>query len=196
MNARPLLALFIFLLPFCLLPTHAAAQQSDRIEAFGGYSHTGYSVYGLYSGPWTGYGFNGWEASAAVKVVPNLAAELDFGGEYNSPFGQNGPGYSFRTYMAGPRIFGDFHRVRVYGHALFGALIFNGAVSNADGSATFAVVLGGGADYWFSHHFGVRIVQADYLRNTNIAAAQDDEGGPGPSAHFRVSTGVVFRFGH
>jgi len=176
-----------------LFSVHANAQDAGRVELFGGYSRTGYSVYQLYSGPWTGFGFNGWEASAAVRLVPHLDAEADFGGGYNS---SNGRSYSLLTYMAGPRISGDFHRVRVYGHVLFGALNFNGGTNYANGNASFATAFGGGADFWFSRYLGVRFVQADYLRNINAAAAQSGiSPGSGPAWHYRVSTGVVFRLG-
>jgi hypothetical protein len=186
------LVLGLFVLPGVFFSPSTNAQQNDRIEVFGGYAYTGYSVFGLYSGPWQRSGFNGWEASAAIKLVPHLGAEFDFGGGSSSPFGHS---YSLRTYMAGPRISADFHGVSVYGHALFGALTFNGAASYADGDASFATALGGGVDYWISRHIGVRLIQADYLRNNNTAAAQTGTGRTGPGNNFRIATGAVFRVG-
>jgi hypothetical protein len=53
---------------------------------------------------------------------------------------------------------------------------------------------GGGADWWFSRYVGARLIQADYLRNTNSAAAQTGVGGTGSGNNFRISTGIVFRF--
>ena len=55
MKARFLLSLFVSLFSLA-----ASAQQSDRVEVFGGYSYTGYYVYERYSGPWTRFNFNGW----------------------------------------------------------------------------------------------------------------------------------------
>jgi hypothetical protein len=41
-----------------LFSVHTNAQTPYRIQLFGGYSYLGYSVYQIYSGPWTNYGFN------------------------------------------------------------------------------------------------------------------------------------------
>ena len=190
MKVRLLPALFLLLGFFISLS--ANAQQNDRVEVFGGYAYTGYSVFALYSGPWQRDSFNGWEASAAFKLVPHLGAEVDFGGGYSST---NGHSDSLRTYLVGPRISADFHGVSIYGHALFGELIFSGASGYANGNGSFATTLGGGADYWISRHIGVRLIQADYLRNNNTAAAQSGTGGIGPGNNFRIATGAVFRFG-
>lgn len=116
----------------------------SRIEVFGGYAYTGYSVFDLYSGPWQRFGFSAWDASATVKLVPHIGAEFDFGGASGS---NNSKNYDFKTYMAGPRISADFHHLTLYGHALFGSLTFNGPASTANGNGSFATALGGGADY-------------------------------------------------
>jgi hypothetical protein len=188
MRAPCLLLLLCGLLLTC---ASAQEQNSGRVEFFGGYSYTRYSVFGLYSGPWTGYGFTGWEASAAVKLVPHLDAEADFvGGGVTSA---NGP-YNLHTYMAGPRISADFRKVRVFGHVLFGALSLDGTTTSANASPSFAADLGGGADFWLVRHLGIRLIQADYFRNINTAAAQTAVGGSGPAWHYHISTGVVVRF--
>ena len=172
---------------FTLLFTAGAnAQQSDRIEVFAGYSYTGYSVYQLYSGPWTRFNFNGWEASATAKLAPHVGVEGDFGGGYGSS-------YKLRTYMGGPRVSAAFGNANIYGHVLFGGLTFeNQGYSRT--TTSFAMAVGGGADWWFSRHVGARLIQADYLRNTNSAAAQTGVGGTGSGNNFRISTGIVFRF--
>lgn len=188
MNLKSLLGLFVFF----LLPLIANAQTADRVEVFGGYSYTQYSVFGLYSGPWEKFGFSGWAAAPSVRLAPHVALEADFGGASNS---HEGFSYTLHTYTAGPRMSFEAKKIQLYGHALFGALIFNGAASTAaDGDATFAAVLGGGADVWFSHHFGVRLIQVNCLLNRSPAAAQTDQGGPGPMAHLNIATGVVVRF--
>jgi hypothetical protein len=187
MKARFLLVLFVFLLP---LGGHA--QHSDRIEVLGGYSYTGYSVYGLYSGPWKRQDFNGWEASATAKTAPHVEVEADFAGGY-SPTNP----YNLRTYMGGPRVSVNLSRLAVYGHILVGGLSFNQAADYSGGSATsFAAALGGGADVWFMRHIGARLIQIDYLRNNSMAAAQAGEGATKHYSNFRIVTGFVFRFGH
>jgi hypothetical protein len=184
MQARFLLVLFLLVLPLNLI-----AQNSSRIEVFGGYSYVGYSVDQIYSGPWTRYNFSGWEASATVKVAPHIGVEGDFGGAYSSPYGR---AYNLRTYMGGPRISADFGKVRVYGHLLFGGLYLD--ANYLTPNTSFAAVFGGGADYWLKRHFGVQLAQVDYLHNTNTAATGTGFAGGGPSGHLRISTGIVLRF--
>lgn len=179
-----------YLLPVVLvLLTSAFAQRPDRVELFGGYSYIRYSVYDLDSGPWNRFGYNGWDASASAKLMANLAIEGDFSGGYGSPYGGSS---NLHTYMVGPRIFGNVGRATIYGHVLFGGL--NLSVDELS-STSFAAAFGVGADYWFTKHFGARLIQGDYLESSNLAAAR------GISSiysrnQFRVSTGLVFRFGH
>jgi hypothetical protein len=180
--------LLLLLLAICCIA--ANAQDHDRVEVFAGYSYTGYSVYQIYSGPWTKYGFNGGDVSAAFKVHPNIALEGDFGGGS----GSNGTGqfYKLLTYMGGLRFSEGVRKLNIFGHVLFGGLNFNADYGKA--ATSFAAELGGGADFWFSRRVGVRLIQADCLLNTNQAAAEDGEGGSGPRAHLRIATGVTFRF--
>ena len=187
MRARFLLVLCVF-----LFAVAASAQQSDRLEVFGGYSRTGYGVYQQYSGPWVSAPFNGWEASATANLRPHVGVEVDFAGGYSST-----NHWSLRTYMVGPHFSTNAGRLGVYGHALFGGLHFdNGGLSSA--ATSFAFALGGGADLWFSRHIGARLIQFDYLRNNNQAAVLGFEpvstakNGPGNS--YRIATGIVFRF--
>jgi hypothetical protein len=180
--------LYLFLV-FCCVG--ANAQEHDRVEVFGGYSYTGYSVNQIYSGPWTKYGFNGWDASVAFKLSPNVAAEGDFGAGFASNGG--GQSYSFQTYMGGLRFSGGVRKINIFGHILFGGLHFNADYGNP--ATSFATALGGGADFWFSRRIGVRLIQADCLLNTNRSAAEVNiVGGPGPRAHLRIATGITFRF--
>jgi hypothetical protein len=187
----------IFLLALVVLfSLSAIAQNSNRIELFGGYSHVGYYYYPAYQGPWTLSSFNGWEAAAAFKLIPHLAAEADFGGLYG-PAGNNCcPRDRIQTYMGGPRVSAHYRQLNLYAHVLFGGLRYRtsyGTVPvtiNAD--TTFAMAVGGGADLWLSRRFGVRMLQADYLKNNNLIPGYFAH--PGQHANFRISTGAVFRF--
>jgi hypothetical protein len=177
-----------------LLSLGAIAQQSpDRVQFFGGYSYTGYPVYDTYSGPWERFGFNGWDASAAVKLVPHLAAEADFSGGHSSVFGNSG---TLLTYMGGPNVFANLGRTTAFSHILFGELSFNLGGGGSTTTTSFAMAVGAGADIWFMRHIGARVIQADWLRNANGGASRSGLGGNGAHNDFRISTGVVFRFGH
>src|ERR1700758_4349302 len=61
---------FLPVLSALLLSVLASARAQDYIQVFGGYSHVGYSVYDLYSGPWMLQGFNGGGAPAPFKLSP------------------------------------------------------------------------------------------------------------------------------
>ncbi|HTS37438.1 MAG TPA: hypothetical protein VMH04_17310 [Candidatus Solibacter sp.] len=194
MRPASLPASVVFFVAVLLLGTGAIAQTSDkvseRVQVSGGYSYLGYSVYQLYSGPWKNFAFNGWQASGAFTLAPHFAAEADFSGNY----GSNGAGsnHNSLTYMGGPRLSGDLHRLTLYGHALFGALHFNGSYDPV--ATSFAAALGGGADFWITRHLGAQAVQIDDIINHNSSALGTDQGGPGPRNHLRISTGITLRF--
>lgn len=170
-----------------LFSVHAIAQQPDRFQFFGGFSDTRFSVYDKYSGPWETFHFTGWEASATAKLLPSLGAEADFAGGYSSPYGTSG---SIQSYLFGPRVFANVSRATLYGHVLLGGLGFGYGPT----TRSFATALGGGADLWVTRHIGAQIVQVDYLYNKNSGATQG-LATTSSSNHFRISTGVVFRFG-
>jgi hypothetical protein len=176
-----------------LFSVNSWAQDSSRVEIFGGYTYTSYPIFQIYSGPWARTGFNGWDASATFKLAPHVGLEGDFSGGYTS-YGSNSYSYNLRTYTAGPRVSANFGKVDLYGHVLLGGLTFHSQSGGTTGTS-FAAVLGGGVDWWLKPHFGVRPVQFDYLVNTN-AAAQGGNNAPGqPRSSYRIVTGVVFRFG-
>ena len=182
------------LLPLCLvlLVTYSQCQDSpSRFDVFAGYMRLSYPVSAIYSG-WSRAGFNGWEASAAYNFARHLSAEADFSG---APASQVMSQYtaSLKTYMAGPRISANFRRVDVFGHVLFGGLNFTRSFP-ADSGTSFSFALGGGVNFWPTRSIGVRLVQFEYLRNTNKVAGEDSEAGPQASTNYRVSTGVAVRF--
>ena len=174
-----------------LSATSIAQEGGACFQVFGGYSYTGYAIYDTYSGPWRSFGYSGWEASGAAKLLPHVAAEADLAGGFASP---NGRSSSLRTYMGGPRVSADFAKATVFGHVLFGGLSLN-VTGFSPRTTSFATAIGGGADFWFSRHLGARVIQADYLVNTNRAAAEG-LGVTGSHSHYRISAGVVLRFGH
>lgn len=187
-----------FLLVLCavLFSLNANAQPPDGIEVFGGYSHVGYYYYPAYQGPWTLSSFNGWEASAAFKLIPHLAAEADVDGLYGPSGNACCPRDRIQTYMGGPRVSAKHRGLNLYSHVLFGGLryrtTFGTMPLTVDADTTFAMAVGGGADLWLKHRFGLRLLQADYLRNNNPIPGYFAH--PGQHENFRISTGVVFRF--
>ena len=174
MRARTLLVLVSLLLPFPV-----KAQEDARTEVFAGYSYLGYYIYPAYTGPWTRKTYNGFESTAAFHILPHVSAEADLGLQG-----------SIQTFMGGGRVSGGSDKMTLYGHALFGALRLSAGQSGGD--TTKAMAFGGGANLWFARRFGARIIQLDYIRNNNPLAGYFAH--PVQHAHYRVSTGVVFRF--
>jgi hypothetical protein len=96
MNSRSLLVLCTL-----LFSLNATAQSLNRLEVFGGYQHLGYYTYQGEEGPWSETGYNGFEASAAYRLLPHFSAEADFGFEKGP--GPSAFGLGIQTYLGGPR---------------------------------------------------------------------------------------------
>ena len=104
------------------------------------------------------------------------------------------------TYMFGPQFSHRGERWTPFVHALFGAArISNVTISGTPtGSAffnsvfsqnAFATALGGGVDLNFTKHFGLRLVQGEYL------LTKFKDGFDNSQNNFRLSTGIVVHFG-
>lgn len=165
-----------------------AQTENPRFDLSAGYSHVG--NYGI--------GLNGWLASANWRLYQGLGLEGDISGGYGSSnFGgaatilpnvpnsigshmhnfDFGPNYTFRP--GGEKYDG-------YGHLLFGFSHTNvNAAGVGEGSTAFSWVLGGGADYNFTHKWGVR-GQLDLLHTNFFSSGQN---------HGRITFGVVYHFG-
>ena len=181
----------------------AAAQDVPRFEVFGGYSYANASKNFGVDRP----NLNGWNASLTGNVNRWLGVVGDFSGYYGSPSVSVAtplfcvtnpcpvPSVSFdtkvHTFLLGPQV--SFHtgRVTPFAHALFGlghtsVRIDNpfstvGTISNN----AFAMALGGGVDINMTSRLAWR-VQPDYLQTDFLHTTQKN---------FRISTGLVFKFG-
>lgn len=156
----------------------ASAQESPKVEAFGGYSYVHISD----SSVNLSTGLNG--GSGSVSFNPNnwLGVVADFGGYEGSQSGFNGTLYS---YLFGPKIAFRSGRITPFAQALFGGA--HASVGSSSENA-FAMALGGGVDANVTSHIGVRLVQAEYFL-TDLK-----DGGNNRQNNVRVSAGVVFRF--
>ena len=174
----------------------ASAQNLPPIDVFGGYSYLSFDLPANAATVPTSQrlGMNGWNVSASVAVFRRFAAEADFGGhQLGDCTGVSGLTCKNFSYMFGPRfLFGD-HSKKLTGfvHAVAGQdrmdLNVSG-VSTTDTSVSAAA--GGGVDYWFMKHIGVQLGPVDYVYTSHLH--NDDVSGQNS---YRVSAGVVFRFG-
>lgn len=191
-----------FLVLPCLLALPLIAQDTPRVEVFGGYQY-------LHAGNIDSFGHgantNGWDTAATVNLNSYLGVTADFSGSYKTanvpgPFGGSN---SFQahvrvyTYTFGPVVsLNSGGTLKPFAHVLFGGahlrpngcVIFSGSPDECgSGSYSgFAMMLGGGIDVKAGKSVAIRLVQFDW--------AHLPSGGGGGNNGVRVSTGLVFRF--
>jgi len=155
----------------CLVSFSARAQESDKVELFGGYT------YERFNGS-PNSNLNGWELSGQYKFNDWLGGVADFDGHYGSPAG---PSASVHTFLFGPQVSWPA-RVSPFAHVLIGGAHFSAGGAS---DTSFSTAIGAGIDtkivggvYW-------RIIQGDYVMTRFFNSRQDNG---------RLSTGIVFRF--
>jgi hypothetical protein len=134
----------------------------------------------------------GGSASVAYNFSGHWGVVGDFGGYV---FTGQPPGLSAQmyTYVFGPRYnFTKSEKFVPFAQALFGGgrLDASRAAVQA-GENGFAMALGGGLDIALNHRFAIRAVQAEYL----MTRFPNSGGASVTQNNFRISAGLVFRFG-
>jgi opacity protein-like surface antigen len=193
--------LSLLILAVASLSASLIAQSSDRVEVFGGYTYMD-PDFSLVSPNST----SGWNASANFKPSRWVGIVADFSGFYSGytypPGGTNdrvtGQAY---TFLFGPQVSLPLGRFSPFARFLTGLTHvtpqdFGGQSENFfKSSNAFTIGAGGGADYYFLRHVGLR-GQVDWLY-----AKLTPVGGGDPGANYiknrnvaRISTGVIFRF--
>ncbi|MGA2904247.1 MAG: hypothetical protein ABSD98_10475 [Candidatus Korobacteraceae bacterium] len=197
----------------------AAAQDTQRVETFGGYSLSHDSSFLLGSS-----NFSGWDTSTTVFLNRWLGFTSDFSGHYGAgtfPFfvTPEGPQGKYKlnvnsyTYLFGPHITYRHSRYAPFVQTLFG--IQNPhqnfrvletcpggecpgepvGKTNSTSYAKFAMSVGGGLDIAVGHGISLRPVQAEYLLLRELNYGRITPIGFNNNT-FRYSTGVTFHFGH
>jgi opacity protein-like surface antigen len=179
----------------------ASAQDSPKIEAFGGYSYLRANEGG------EGFNFNGGSGSLAYNLTPWLGVVGDVGGYHWSGSGDfAGADATVVTYLFGPKVALRHGPITPFAQVLFGGGHFsanegcsdarvrrNGGVSDCGNFSEngFAMTMGGGVDWNATSHLGIRLIQAEYL-----LTKFDGEGVDGRNTqnNDRISAGVVFRW--
>jgi hypothetical protein len=147
--------------------------------------------------------FKGGGADAAITFKSGMGIAASLTGDHASNIT---PGVDANkiTYLAGPRYTwtawqghataADNRRLQVFGQALFGWTHgFNGyypAMPAATSSAkSLALQGGGGINFYLTRNFGVRLLEADYVRTVlpNAAAIIQND--------MRLSFGLTYHFG-
>jgi opacity protein-like surface antigen len=163
----------------CLLPLTAMAADPDstvpfpRGEFFGGYSY-------FHAGDGGG-NFSGVNGSIAENLRPWFGGALEVSSHWNS-------GTNVSTFMYGPVFsYRKDPRITPFVHFLVGGV--RGSVGYLDIShskTTFGVAPGGGVDVQVTRNLAVRVVDVDYVLSRFSGTQQ---------SNFRVSAGLVYRFG-
>ncbi len=185
----------------------ALAQETPRVEIFGGYSYLRVTTDDDFLGPNGGSGSldsisgNGFMTSAAYNLTKRIGIVGEFSRHTKETNLQNLirqtgiPNVRVETrvstFLFGPRFTLRSESVEPFAHFLVGGAhgsfdISGLGVSASDSGTAFTFAAGGGVDIKFSQRLVVRLVQADYLRT--LTGGSDLNSG-------RISTGLVFRIG-
>lgn len=192
--------IILLLMVAILLSTISSFAQDKyvRYEVFGGYSLMRAEMYG-YTGPQDARltsafvppmgNMNGVSAAFVGNVNSVLGIKVEVArGSHNGYEDFSGDTKSSSYFiMAGPQINGRFEALpgTLFGHGLFGVKHNRKIYEDGDVNKNYAtLVLGGGVD-WGKGRWGVRAPQIDYI--------VDNDGYP--NHRFKISAGIVFRFG-
>ena len=182
------------------LASMAMAQETPKVEIFGGYSLFHWDAQDLASAVPPGTSINqnihGWNGSLQFNVNKYLGVVADMSGHYGTPISEAGVGDatgSIHNFLFGPQVNIRGKKAKGFVHALFGvnrvslndspAMGFTGFSDNA-----FGMALGGGADVSVTKMIGIRVGQIDYIMSNH-------DTGLGHQNNFRFSTGLLFSFG-
>jgi outer membrane immunogenic protein len=131
---------------------------------------------------WVGYNFRG-----------NLAVIGELSGSRASNIEGTTGSLTLTSFLGGLRYSRHHNQLAPFGQVLLGVAHASGDLTpNSSGLAGsdngFALTAGGGLDVKLSHHFSLRVVQADYFLthfNNSLNNRQNN---------FRIGAGMVFRF--
>ena len=178
-----------------------------RVELFGGYSYVRANASGKIGTTMGTFSqstnFNGGSGDFALNLNKWFGIAADIGGYHNGIINNSKVSGNVISYLFGPRIsLRNSTAWTPFFHTLFGGV--HGSVdvpASLGGPATFsrnafALVAGGGLDANVSKHISLRTFQAEYFM-TNFTAPASAPAGTSVNRqnNFRLSTGIVFRFG-
>lgn len=192
-RCRP--AVFALLCPFL-----AAAQETAKMEAFGGYSYLGLSQQPRLR--FESATLNGWKASVKLNLTQRTGILAEFSGHYGhmalTPNGLSITGVSRRQHAC---MFGmetrvlESSRVRLNARALLGVAQTNNAappqliIPLADNA--FATAFGASVDYRITDRLLIRILEPEVFVTRSGSSASENW----QQYNVRLSSGVVFTSG-
>jgi len=167
---------------FLAIAGSARAQENSKVEIAGNYTYIHINPGGFSTVTIDCHGGGGsaaWSLNHYLGVV----------GEFSRCEWSGANAHTF-TYLFGPRLtYRAYGRLEPFGEVLLGGANIHGQTVGFSGSGTdssFAMAIGGGADYKLKPSVAIRFIQADYLY-TRLGGTNQN--------NFRLQVGVVFRFG-
>jgi len=193
------------------------AQDTPKVEVFGGYAYTNVDTKGIADR----LNFNGWDADVAFRISKTFSVVGDISGAYKTetvdlgtvvpvgtrPMAIPAPRATITTvdaklrdynYLFGPRVSFNTGKLSPFAEGLFGLTHFTvkaeqSGLSVSVSSNGFGMALGGGLDYNVNKRVSIRLAKFDYLLNHisyNDFGLDISEN----LNNFRIATGVVFKF--
>jgi len=172
--------------PLFALPL--VAQSDAHAVVFGGYSY--------FDGSYTAEGTppnkpSGWNAAITGNLQHHLGLTADLSGYSQSI--DSGDSSRVTNFLFGPTVSVSVRSFSPFAHFLVGvAYVSHTGFRFLSSSNSFAYAAGGGLDYNFTRHFGVR-GQVDLLHN-NFTTADNQLQTRINHSFPRISTGLVIRF--
>jgi len=175
MILKPVAAICFVLVSSTIL----TAQQTPKVEMFGGYS-------------WAGGNFHGWNGSVTGNINKWFGVAADFSGHYGSDLdGSIRIKQKAHSFLFGPLFAHRGKRLTPFAYAVFGtthfqesAVLMGQRLSRDD--TGFSSAIGGGLDVKVTDHFSIRTFQLDYFRPNFFGEAHN---------RGRLAVGVVINFG-
>jgi len=139
-----------------------------------------------------GFNLDGASASFAYNYRDRFSFVGDLGAYRFYGLG-GGLSSTMYTYMAGPRL--PLHRIRrikPFLQVLAGGGRLNASSGGINaGENSFAMAIGGGADFAVTRRLAVRLIEGDFL----LTRFAHPDGSSATQNNLRISAGLVFRFG-
>jgi hypothetical protein len=167
----------MFMVAIMAWPLTARAQNTPRLELFGGYSYVRFDskTFGFADNS----GLNGFDVMAAGNLTYGFGVLVEASGNYDSHM-------NFRDVVFGPQFLYPRGKNTFFGHVLFGKGESSVRVGTGPRDTGTVIQFGGGIDRDISSRFAIRIIQTDYF-HTHLFQQ--------PQNNFRFSTGLVYHWG-
>lgn len=177
----------------CLAGMTLVAQDSTKVEVFGGYQ---FFHSGNFDGAGASVNASGFDVSGTVNLRKRIGFTADFGYAEKGAGNRLYPPIHISTLTFGPTasmMAGS--SVKLFARALFGVAhsptacyIFSGSPDECGSGYNngFTMMFGGGADAKLARHIALRLLQVDWVYFPTQFGAQSNT--------FRISAGLVGRF--